>query len=173
MIQDTKKEQDKQTKRFRIDLLSILRYGILILLIIYIAFLFTGMGDNNTPFSKVDKAVRAVIDTGKLKEGSARDYKKRYQLNAEDFADTMLYYAEGTMEVEELLIIKVKDDSQIAAVEKAVENRLSAQKDSFKGYGVSQTKLLNSAIVETKGSYVFFVVSEDAQKYQDAFLKTL
>lgn len=55
------------------------------------------------------------------------------------------------MSVNEILVVKVKDKSQVEDVEKAVEERLSTQKKSFEGYGVKQTRLLHSAIDETRG----------------------
>ena len=60
-----------------------------------------------------------------------------------------------------------------AAVEAAVEGRLSTQKKSFEGYGVEQTKLLKSAIEESKGYYVLLAVSKEADRIDTAFKKSI
>ena len=77
------------------------------------------------------------------------------------------------MSVNEVLVVKVKDESQIEDIEKAVQTRLDTQKKSFEGYGVEQTKLLRSAVVESKGSYTILVVSKDADKIDEAFRKSI
>lgn len=51
-------------------------------------------------------------------------------------------------------------------MEKAVEERLSTQKKSFEGYGVKQTRLLHSAIDETRGYYILLAVSKDADRIE-------
>ena len=85
----------------------------------------------------------------------------------------MLYIPNDVMSVNEVLVVKVKDESQIEDIEKAVQTRLDTQKKSFEGYGVEQTKLLRSAVVESKGSYTILVVSKDADKIDEAFRKSI
>ena len=55
----------------------------------------------------------------------------------------------------------------------AAQKRLDTQKESFEGYGVEQTKLLNDAVLENKGDYVILIVSEKAQAGDEAFKKSL
>ncbi|MEI3380417.1 MAG: DUF4358 domain-containing protein [Dorea sp.] len=85
----------------------------------------------------------------------------------------MLYIPNDVMSVNEVLVVKVKDESQIKDMEKAVQTRLDTQKKSFEGYGVEPTKLLRSAVVESKGSYTILVVSKDADKIDEAFRKSI
>ena len=58
-------------------------------------------------------------------------------------------------------------------MEKAVEERLSTQKKSFEGYGVKQTRLLHSAIEETRGYYILLAVSKDADRIEAAFKNSI
>lgn len=55
----------------------------------------------------------------------------------------------------------------------AAQKRLDTQKESFEGYGVEQTKLLNDAVLESKGDYVILIVSGKAQAGDEAFKKSL
>ena len=75
------------------------------------------------------------------------------------------------MSVNEILVVKLKDKSQAETVEKAAEKRLSTQKSSFEGYGVEQTKLINSAVLDSRGYYVMLTISEDADAIYAAFKK--
>ena len=58
-------------------------------------------------------------------------------------------------------------------MEAAAKERLETQKTSFEGYGAKQTKLLESAVLDTKGEYVLLAVSENADEMAGAFQKSL
>ena len=73
------------------------------------------------------------------------------------------------MSVDELLIIKTKDDSQRSAVESAMRRRVRTQMKSFEGYGTAQIALLKAKIMDTEGPYVFLAVSDDAEKWKKTF----
>ncbi|WP_346706579.1 DUF4358 domain-containing protein, partial [Merdimonas faecis] len=90
-----------------------------------------------------------------------------------DYDGVALYIPNDVMSVNELLIIKLKDESQAEQVEAAAKERLKTQKTSFEGYGAKQTKLLESAVLDTKGEYVLLAVSENADEMAGAFQKSL
>ena len=95
---------------------------------------------------------------------------KRYMGLDEAAYDGVLYYkAESPMAVEELLIIKAKDQDQAADLEESMEEHIKSQKKSFEGYGAEQTALLNEAIVETKGNYGLMAVGEKAGAWKERF----
>ena len=77
------------------------------------------------------------------------------------------------MDVNELLIVKLKDTSQSKAVESAIRQRLDTQLKSFEGYGAEQTALLEAHKLQVKGNYIFFMVGDRAAAAQKAFLKSL
>ena len=58
-------------------------------------------------------------------------FKRLYGLNANDFADVRLYVGESNMDVEELLIVKLKDTSQSESIQSAVTARVEKQLKSF------------------------------------------
>ena len=94
-------------------------------------------------------------------------------LNASDYAEVLYYCPVSNMDVDELLIVKVSDESQKEAVQTAVENRLSVQKKNFDGYGIDQTDILNRAEIWSDGSYVCLIVNQDASEWLDALKKIL
>lgn len=157
----------------KIDLINILKYLMVLALIAYVAFLISREGSNDVPVDTIEKNITKVVKTKGMTKGSAQDLKKYYGLNANDYDGVMLYIPNDVMSVNEVLVIKVKDESQTEDVEKAIDNRLDTQKKSFEGYGVEQTKLLRSAIVESKGSYTLLAVSKDADSIDAAFRKSI
>ena len=119
----------------------------------------------------VDKAVVSSLNMEKLSEADHRMFKRLYGLNANDFADVRLYVGESNMD--ELLIVKLKDTSQSESIQSAVTARVEKQLKSFEGYGPEQCKLLEDHILDVQGNYILFVVHGDAVSADGAFKKSL
>ena len=158
-------------KKRKIDLLNILKYGMVIVFIVYIVFLLSREGGNEVPVKTISKNILAVVKTEGMKKGTTQDLKKYYGLNASDYDGVMLYIPDDVMSVNEILVVKLKDKSQ--AVEEAARKRLDTQKTSFEGYGAKQTKLINSAVLDSRGYYLLMAVSEDADSIYKAFKKSM
>ncbi len=106
-------------------------------------------------------------------QATVLDFKRIFGLNAEDYEGVAYFKPISQMDVEELLIVKVKSEDQIETLEKAVEERIKSQKNSFDGYGAAQCALLEKAIVKEKGNFLFYCTSPDAEKYCDLFIDAL
>lgn len=103
---------------------------------------------------------------------SSKALKRFYGLNLADYSSVTLYTPLSSMDVEELMIIKVENENQIDAVEAAVENRVSKQLESFSGYGVEQVAMLDDYVFKIKGEYIFYCVGENAELMKDIFIKS-
>lgn len=155
-----------------LDRLDILKYGMVLVILVYIIVLLVHEG-GDAPIADVKKNVLAAISTEGMSEAGGQDLKRYYGLNANDFEDMFLYLPDDVMSVNELLVIRLKDKSQAEDVQSAAQKRLDTQRESFEGYGAEQTKLITSAILESRGQYVFLVVGKDADKAYSAFKKSL
>ncbi len=163
------KQERKRVQQKRADILSILRYGTVGILLVYVIVLMVKKGDGNAAFSETASAVEDVVNTDKLTKGGSQDLKRLYRLHSGDYEDVLLYYTRETMGVEEVLLIHVRSQNDTEAVEEAIEKRRQAQLANFEGYGAKQVNLLDSSIIKTKGRYVLFVVSPDADRIEKAF----
>lgn len=159
-------------KKIKLDIINILKYGMLLVIIAYVVILLAARG-GDAPAETVKNNVLAVTDTDGMKEADVQDFKRYYGLNANDYEEVLLYLPKDVMGVDELLIVRVKGEGQTEAVKEAAEERLDTQTESFEGYGAEQTKLLKSAVLEERGSYVFMAVGEDADVAYAAFKKSL
>lgn len=145
--------------------------GLLILLLV----LLSGTAPHkDIPIEELEAQAAPFLKEGQAQKGDGRMIRRFYGLNPADFEGAVLYYPSTNMGVEELLLLKLSDASQAEGAEAAIAARLAAQKESFDGYGVEQTDMLNNhAAVEVRGRYVLFTVSENSQKIQKAFLDAL
>ncbi len=144
-------------------------------LIVLLLFLLAGNSPKgDIPLEGLESAALPLLKEGEYQPGDGRMLRRFYGLNPADYEGVAFYYPSTNMGVEELLLIKLTDASQGEAVEQAIGARLAAQKESFDGYGVEQTDMLNNhAVVEVRGRYVLFTVSENDQKIRQAFLDQL
>ncbi len=157
----------------KIRLLERVKYALLAVLALYIVMILFMNRGSDAPFSKVRDAVLAAADTDGMQETNDRDFKKLYGLNKNDYDEIISYYTNETMGVEELLLVRCTDEEKLSAVEKAAQDRIDMQIQSFQGYGEEQTKLLKDAVVLKKGSLFLMAVSPEAGEIRKAFMEAL
>lgn len=157
----------------KIRLLERVKYALLAVLALYIVMILFMNRGSDAPFSKVRDAVLAAADTDGMQETNDRDFKKLYGLNKNDYDEIISYYTNETMGVEELLLVRCTDEEKLSAVEKAAQDRIDMQIQSFQGYGEEQTKLLKDAVVLKKGSLFLMAVSPKAGEIRKAFMEAL
>lgn len=127
-------------------------------------------GVKDMPLSTVLSEMESKgVVTSNMKSGGEKELKRFYKLNSNDFQEFLLYLPSSSMNVEEMLIVKVKDKSQTDTVESAIENRVNNQLESFNGYGAEQCALLDDYELKTIGNYVFFCVGKNAADIADSF----
>ncbi|MEG1409612.1 MAG: DUF4358 domain-containing protein [Terrisporobacter sp.] len=153
-------------KNFKKKLLMI------VLLVSTLSLVGCGVNNNKT-VDEIESNMSQSINLNKMEKGDSKSLKRFYKLNANDYDGVILYTPTSTMDVTEMLIVKVKDKSQIESLEDAMDSRINYQLQSFAGYGPEQCALVNNYELKTKGNYVFFAVSENAEELKQAFLDSI
>lgn len=150
---------------------KIFKRSLAIIGVIIITFSLVTCGSvKDMPLNQVLNEMKSKgVVTSNMKSGGEKELKRFYKLNSNDFQEFVLYLPSSSMDVEEMLIVKVKDKSQIDAVESAIENRVNNQLESFNGYGAEQCALLDEYELKTIGNYVFFCVGKNAADIADSF----
>ena len=157
--------------------LSFLEIGRLLLAAMTVVLLILLVGsapDTDISLGEIEAVTAPQLLQGEAQKADERMLRRLYGLNPSDYEESVLYYPGSNRGGEELLLVKLNDTAQTETVEAAVEARLAAQKQSFDGYGVEQTALLNNnAVTEVRGRYVLFAVGVNAQAIRQAFLDAL
>lgn len=149
------------------------KYILLVLLLVFITSLLRNGEISNAKIEKVDAAVTEALEMEGLSTADNRMIKRLYGINVNDYEDVILYVSGSNMEVEEVLIVKLRDTAQADAIEAAINKRLETQLKSFEGYGPEQCKLLEDHVLDIQGNYILFVVNKDAASVDKAFQKSL
>ena len=132
----------------------IMKYVVFVLIIGFVVLLMLFMSGSNKPFEKVSGSV----DFG---------------LNAADYTGVMYYSSGANMSAEEVLLVKVKRDSQVQEVVDAIDERIQSRINDFEGYAPDEVKLLQDAGQSVRGSYIFYACSPDADRYLSIFSGSL
>ena len=124
-------------------------------------------------FSVLREQAEQAMDLTGMRQADAQLLRRLYGLNGGELAGWALWTSEDNMAVEELLLAECVSEAQAEQVREALEARRITQIQNFEGYGPEQVRLLEDSIMEVRGVYVLFVVSEQAREVKDAFLGVL
>lgn len=160
--------------KWKLSFLELARLALVAMTVFLLIFLVGSAPDADVSLGELEAVTAPELLEGETQKADERMLRRLYGLNPSDYAEIVLYYPASNMGVEELLLVKLKDTAQAETVEAAIAARLAAQKQSFDGYGVEQTALLNNnAVTEVRGNYILFAVGVNAQAIRQAFLDAL
>lgn len=160
---------DETVKKYLFHIKIVLVVLLFVFIIADVSLDQSSSADIKTVAVQVAKAADVDVDAA----AEDRLIKRFYGLNPKDYEGAVLYAPKDNMDVNEIFIVKLKDESQAKSVEEAVQKRLDTQMKSFEGYGVEQTALLKAHVLEVRGNYIFYMVGEKVGNTQKAFLESL
>lgn len=147
-----------------------------VLLLLLAAFLLAVCLTGNyadRPIGDIEQTLLQAPGIATLKRGTENDLRRFYGIEEAAYDGCFVYLPQNPMDVDEVLVVKLKDTSQKAGLEKLILARQESQKSSFEGYGVEQTALLNQYVLQFKGKYAFYGVSSQVQAWQEAFTRAI
>jgi hypothetical protein len=145
--------------------------ALLVCFALYLLFVFGQDTAKAVDVTAMQQAIDQQCDLGELQPGNGNTLKQLLSTDGTEYVWYLVYTSDSLMNVDELLIVHTKNDSQLAALETAVQAHLDQQRKSFEGYGVDQTERLESAVIREQGDYFFYGVSADVAQWEDTFLR--
>lgn len=144
--------------------------------ILFIA-LFAGLmvlllNQNKAVHLSMDKCqtiLEKIAEDDGLKEAGDMQIRRAFGTNLSEYGDYIYMTTSDTMTVDEVLLVEA-DPEYHEAIMDAMNTRLDAQKEAFDGYGTDQMEILSKAIIRESGNYVWFIVSKDADEWQQQIL---
>lgn len=160
-----------RTGGFRIA--RVMKYVVLVLTIAFVVVLMIYASGSSRPFKEVEDAVSRSLDKSNLTLQDGAAFKREFGLSEADYAGVMYYASEFSISAEEVLVILVKDESQVQEVTEAIDKQVEARKNDFDGYAPEEVKLLEDAKQSVRGRYIFFAAAPKAEEYLEAFSSSL
>lgn len=160
--------------KWKVSFLELTRWLAVALTVVLLICMAGSAPASDISLQALEEVTVPHLPEGETQKADSRLLRRLYGLNPSDYAEIVLYYPASNMGVEELLLVKLNDPSQAETVENAIQARLATQKQSFEGYGIEQTDLLNNnAVIQVRGCYVLFAVSVNVQAIRQSFLDVL
>lgn len=160
-----------RTGGFRIA--RVMKYVVLVLTIAFVVVLMIYASGSSRPFEEVEDAVSRSLDKSNLTLQDGAAFKREFGLSEADYAGVMYYASEFSISAEEVLVVLVKDESQVQEVTEAIDKQVEARKNDFDGYAPEEVKLLEDAKQSVRGRYIFFAAAPKAEEYLEAFSSSL
>lgn len=155
-------------KVFRKELF--IKITMLLFLGIYLFVIYTSNNAKNIPMETIITSMETDSTITSLAKRGRTDLKRYYQIEESNTDGYLFYKALSPMAVEECFIVKASSKQQAENFRESAESHLESQKGIFEGYGTDQMGLLNKAVVEIKGNYVFYMCGADAAQWRENFL---
>lgn len=140
---------------------------------VYLILLYTSDSAKNVPMDEISAEMVADTSISVLKKRGRTDLRRYYQVDEANVDGYLFYKAESPMSVDEIFIVKALNKTQAATLLENAQSHLDAQKKIFEGYGTDQMALLNSAVVEKKGNYVYYICGSNASELRSSFLSLI
>lgn len=135
------------------------------------ALWLTGCGSSMTINEPLNDVAQAVLNCGtefpEMVEVTEENFQYEYGLNEGDYEEYSVYWAGSGGDADEVCIIKTADTSK---VKDAVSSRLESRKNSFDGYVQEQYEKLCDSKIKVKGSYVYWLCTNDNTKSEKELL---
>ncbi|RJX40496.1 DUF4358 domain-containing protein [Paenibacillus pinisoli] len=128
--------------------------------------------DDNKADSSTDKIMKAMLD--KIEQPGLMDLTKddidTYYVIDTDLIDEFTIKTPAfNLSSNEIAIVKVKDNKDIAEIKKSMEQRAADVQRMFENYLPEPYKLAQNYKIATEGDYVLFLISEKADELEKAF----
>lgn len=137
--------------------------------------IFTGCNASGKANSKIPSTtdivdnIREAVKFPEMVEMDGKKLEKLYKIQPGTLDGFWGYLAFSNIKADEILIIKVKDSNDVENVRKSINVRIEQQANSFKDYLPNEYHLIQNHVLKTRGNYILFAVSKDADKIEDAF----
>ena len=86
-----------------------------------------------------------------------------YNFTADEVEEFVSYQGSGATS-EEIVILKVKDNSNLNSIKDKINARIEERKEAFQSYLPKEVGKIDSSILRVEGNYIIFCVSNDSSK---------
>lgn len=169
MMNDTKKNEILT----RISDARVTKAVLVLILIGFLALVYHMNSARDVPVSRIDDAFRSKTKIETMQKCNSRRLMQFMGLNASHYDGFLYYRSREALGVDEVLVVKVRQKSDLSAVEDAVEDRIDNQIRTYEGYGPEQVSRLQNAVVTKRGNYLFYATAKDPSVYEEVFLHVI
>lgn len=167
------KHSENKHKKVQLNILyippMIVRSLLVLALVFFLWAIYSSSRASDVSMESIREAMIQNTDIQEMEECGDRKLLQFLNLNYQEYDSYLYWKSKESLGVDEVLVVKVREASDLDGVKDAAEARVKSQERIFESYGPDQMKLLGNAVIETRGKYLFYCVSEQATKYEEVF----
>lgn len=150
----------------------------ILLIVASVISVTAGCSDENGTTAEVSVAevgehIGQAVRLDDMKQGNLEKLTKLFNLGDTVVEDFVLYTATSNVKADELVVIEVKDASKVDVVLDSIQKRIEAQTVKFQDYRPEEYYLIEKHVLETRGRFILFAVSAEADRIGEAFDEVL
>lgn len=150
--------------------LQIIKAVLLALIVAFLAANVIQPSDSDLKMNTVESVTLESIDLEQMPKQDNQSIKRFLGIQPEEYESVVYYKSADTMQASEIVLVKLKDHSQQAVFQQAMETHRDQQKNIFEGYAPEQAQLLSESLITIHANYAAFIVNKDATKINNQFL---
>lgn len=119
----------------------------------------------------MDKMVGAIpADEHSLSLIPGELYKDMYGVDKSNYEDVLVYGSMMSVKSNEIILIKVKKQEDIASAKKVLEERKNQVYKTWEQYLPDQFEIVKNAQIKSKGNYIALIIAPYTDKVVNAFM---
>lgn len=149
-----------------------------------VIFTFVGCGEKvpaipDVAVRDIVSSIEAEVEVVKglseldLKSEELSDFEKttleNFGINPEDVEEGIIKYPMINLSVDEVIVLKAVDETKVEALKKIISNHAVKQYENYENYLPAQAELIKNHTLISKGDYILYVVSSEAEKIEATF----
>lgn len=145
-----------------------------ITLLVLTLFTFAACGKKEVPNVPVKDIMDSILKEADVAMGMEVDFTdseqaKPFEINSEDIEEGLGKFSMVNLNADSIAVIKAKDEEKAKAIEGKLKEYVDKQAKNFENYLPAEYEKIQNHILKTNGNYVFFAVSDNAEKAEEIF----
>lgn len=132
----------------------------ILLLIIALAIPFIN-GEKKVSLKELEEIASTCIDSTIMQQQEVKNIRKIYKIAEQEYDNYFSYGPISYMDVDEITIFEQADKIKRQQLIDKLEIYVDTKIQTFKGYGIEQTKMLEEAMIVEKGNFIICIISND------------
>lgn len=110
-----------------------------------------------------------------FKKADLQDFEKQmiesFGIDIEDIEEGIMKFPMINLQVDSVILLKVNNEEKLPEVKASLENYVENQRKAFENYMPQNLEVINNHILKEKGKYMILIISNEAEKIDEAFEK--
>lgn len=141
--------------------------------VVFAVWLFWSKNMAQASFGEVCAALEESGFMDHMEEAEPEEVQMRLGISGGNCKNFYYTASQSKKDTEELLLVETESDRDSDKVEAALRLHIERQKEKYQSDSARETGVLYQSAIKRRGSYVFYVASENRASFERVFLRSL